>query len=107
MTGRSLKAGPATRSGGRRARTRQELLVAAARVLAEKGLHETKIADIAAAADVGVGTFYLYFPTKDALFDAVVEDTVAHLKEVLDAARDAAPAPIARVRASNEPFCRF
>ena len=41
-----------------------------------KGLHDTKIADIAAAADVGVGTFYLHFDTKEALFDALVEDAV-------------------------------
>jgi AcrR family transcriptional regulator len=76
-------------------------------VLADKGFSATKIADIAAAADVGVGTFYLYFPTKDALFDAVVEDTVARLKEALDAARAGAPDPLARVRATNAAFCRF
>src|SRR6266446_5494082 len=35
----------------RRERTRQELLAAATRVLAEKGLHETKVTDIAVAAN--------------------------------------------------------
>jgi len=55
----------------RRERTRQDLLAAATRVLAEKGLHRTKIADIAAAADVGVGTFYLHFPDKDSLRQCV------------------------------------
>src|SRR5881397_4076583 len=64
----------------RRERTRQELLAAATRVLAEKGLDRTKVTDIAAAADVGVGTFYLHFPDKEALFDAVVEETVRRLK---------------------------
>ena len=59
----------------RRERTRRDLLASATRVLAKKGLHDTKVADIAAAADIGVGTFYLHFPTKDALFDAVVEET--------------------------------
>ena len=91
----------------RRERTRQELLAAATRVLAEKGLHDTKVADIAAAADVGVGTFYLYFPTKDALFDAVVEETVRRLKETVDRARTAARDPVERVRAANAALCRF
>jgi AcrR family transcriptional regulator len=107
MNERSLRAVPGNRFERRRERTRQDLLAAAARVLAEKGLSATKIADIAAAADVGVGTFYLYFPTKDALFDAVVEDTVAHLKEAIDAARASSPDPLARVRATNAAFCHF
>ena len=64
----------------RKARTRDDLIAAATRVLAEKGLHGTKIADIAAAADVGVGTFYLHFATKDALYDALVEDAATRLK---------------------------
>src|SRR5213083_2000012 len=80
----------------RREHTRQELLAAATRVLAEKGLDRTKITDIAAAADVGVGTFYLHFPDKEALFDAVVEETVRRLKATVDAAREKARGPLAR-----------
>jgi len=91
----------------RRERTRQDLLTAATRVLAAKGLHRTKIADIAAAADVGVGTFYLHFPDKETLFDAVVEDTVHRLKTTVDAARSKARTPVDKVRASNVAFLRF
>ena len=91
----------------RRERTRQELLAAAERVLADKGLHETKISDIAAAADVGVGTFYLHFPTKDALFDAVVEDTMRRFKAAVDDARRSVDDPIEQMRAANAAFCRF
>src|SRR6185295_14834077 len=95
-----MKAGSAAvatnRFERRRERTRQELLGAAARVLAEKGLHQTKISDIAAAADVGVGTFYLHFPTKEALFDAVVDE-----------ARRSAPDPVAKLRAADAAFFRF
>src|SRR5213595_2345465 len=90
----------------RRERTRQELL-AAARVLAEKGLHETKVTDIAAAADVGVGTFYLHFPDKETLFDAVVEETVRRLKATVDAAREKARGPLEKVEAANRAFFRF
>ena len=91
----------------RRERTRQELLAAATRVLAEKGLDRTKITDIAAAADVGVGTFYLHFPDKEALFDAVVEETVRRLKATVDAAREKARGPLAKVQAANRAFFRF
>ena len=103
----SLRVATTTRVERRRERTRRDLLAAAVRVLAKKGLHDTKVADIAAAADIGVGTFYLHFPTKDALFDAVVEDTVVRLKATIDEARAAAPDAVARIRAANAAFCRF
>src|SRR5437763_12674017 len=91
----------------RRERTRQELLAAATRVLAEKGLERTKVTDIAAAADVGVGTFYLHFPDKETLFDAVVEETVRRLKATVDAAREKARGPLEKVEAANRAFFRF
>src|SRR4029077_9339981 len=80
---------------------------AAARVLADKGFHDTTVADIAAAADIGVGTFYLHFPTKDALFDSVVEETVDRLKAAVDAARDASTGPVEKMTTANAAFCRF
>jgi len=91
----------------RKERTRQDLLGAAVRVLARKGFHDTKITDIATEADVGVGTFYLHFETKDALFDALVDDTVRRLKAAVDEARLAVPGPIERLRSGNDAFCRF
>src|SRR5262245_46759682 len=108
MKPKSLAVVPApNRFERRKERTRQELLRAAVRVLAERGFHDTKIADIAAAADVGVGTFYLHFETKDALFDALVEDTVRRLKAAIDDARHAVPDPIEQTRRANAAFCRF
>src|SRR6185369_6466926 len=98
---------PSNRFERRRERTRQDLLGAAERVLADKGLHHTKISDIAAAADVGVGTFYLHFPTKEALFDAVVEDTMRRFKATIDTARMSTDDPIGQMRAANAAFCRF
>jgi AcrR family transcriptional regulator len=91
----------------RRERTRHELLAAATRVLAERGFHRTKVADIAAAADVGVGTFYLHFPDKEALFDAVVEETVRRLKTAVDAARARETTAVGKVEAANAAFFRF
>jgi AcrR family transcriptional regulator len=96
-----------TRFARRRERTRQDLLDAATGVLAEKGLHETKVSDIAAAADVGVGTFYLHFQTKEALFDAVVEDTVTRLKATVDAARAHGKSAVEKLRLANAALFRF
>src|SRR5438046_10715417 len=72
----------------RRQRTRSELVTAATRVLARKGFHETKVTDIAAAADVGVGTFYLHFRDKEAPFHAVVARTAARMTANDEAARE-------------------
>jgi AcrR family transcriptional regulator len=108
MNQKSLAIAPrGTRFARRKARTRHELLGAAVRVLSDKGFHDTKIADIAEEADVGVGTFYLHFDTKDALFDALVDETVRRLKSATDDAERGARDPIDRIRRANTAFCRF
>ncbi len=50
-------------SGGRR----EQLLAAAREVLAEHGYERTTVSSIATRANVAQGTFYLYFPSKEAL----------------------------------------
>jgi AcrR family transcriptional regulator len=98
---------PGNRLTRRRERTRRDLLRAAKQVLAAKGYHRAKISDIAAAADVGVGTFYLYYPTKESLFLELVEDTAQQLKEAVDAARAQATDPVATATLGCEAFFRF
>ncbi len=44
---------------------RQKILLAALRVIAKKGLASTRMSDIAEAADVGKGTLYEYFRSKE------------------------------------------
>jgi len=91
----------------RKEKTRQELLIAAKQVLAEKGYHNTKIADIARIADIGVGTFYLYYPTKETLFLELVEETSRLLKQEIDAARAEVESPSEKIRVANRTFFRF
>jgi AcrR family transcriptional regulator len=91
----------------RKERTRQELLTAAKTVLAKKGYHNAKITDIAAAADIGVGTFYLYYPTKDALFLELVEETARALREEIDQARARVDGLAEKIHAANLAFFRF
>lgn len=96
-----------SRQDRRRAKTRSALLAAAKRLLATKGFHATKIADIAAAADVGTGTFYLYFPTKDALFADLVRETAVAASEAIATAKAAHTNFAERARVGNETFFRF
>src|SRR5262249_23354632 len=103
----SLNRSSSNRFERRKQRTRAELVAAATCVLARQGLQSTKIADIAAAADVGVGTFYLHFDTKEALYAALVEDAVRRLKAAIDAAREGLDDPVAESRAATGAMCRF
>jgi AcrR family transcriptional regulator len=55
-------------------RTRQRVLEAAEAVFAEHGYHDASIVKITEAAGVGQGTFYLYFSSKQEVFDELVRD---------------------------------
>lgn len=70
-----------SRGARRRARTRSDLLAAARKVFAEHGYHEASIADITGGADVGVGTFYLHFRDKDAIFNTLIEEQYMHIRQ--------------------------
>lgn len=54
-----------------------EIVEAALAVFAEKGFAAAKLDEIARRAGVSKGALYLYFPTKEALFRAVVEQAIA------------------------------
>jgi AcrR family transcriptional regulator len=54
----------------------QQILDAALSVFAEHGIDAAKLEEIAARAGVSKGTIYLYFPSKEELFRAVVRQKV-------------------------------
>ena len=49
------------------------IIVAAVKLFSESGFDTTRVADVAAEAEVPVGTVYKYFADKDALLAAIVE----------------------------------
>ena len=53
-------------------RTRNRLLVAAEESFGENGFHTSSIGDITRRASVALGTFYVYFDSKDEVFRALV-----------------------------------
>jgi AcrR family transcriptional regulator len=61
-------------------RNREKLLEAAESVFASQGI-AVPIDEIARAAGVGAGTVYRHFPTKEALFEAIVMNRLERLVE--------------------------
>jgi AcrR family transcriptional regulator len=61
-------------------RNREKVLDAARAAFAEHG-REAQMDDVARRAEVGVGTVYRHFPTKEALLVALAEDTFARIAE--------------------------
>lgn len=55
-------------------RTRRKLLDAATLEFGEKGFHEASISSITRQAGVALGSFYTYFESKEAIFQALVRD---------------------------------
>jgi len=70
-----------------RERRRQEILIAARRVFAVKGLYKATMEDIAQAAELSAGTLYLYFRNKDELVVSlsvkILEFMTIRLQDVL------------------------
>lgn len=70
--GHTLPSQPGRRERRRR-ETRERIFRAALRLFAKRGFLATKIEDITEAADVGKGTFFNYFPSKEHLLVAFAE----------------------------------
>ena len=88
-------------------RTLRKLLDAAAVEFGERGFHDASISGITARAGTALGSFYTYFDSKDAIFQALVRDMSEAVKV---AARDALAQPasaIERERAALTAFLRF
>jgi AcrR family transcriptional regulator len=69
-----------TRVDRRKRQTRKRIFNAAMELFVKNGLEETTVAEIADAADIGKGTFFTYFPTKESIF----ADVSARLVEAMD-----------------------
>jgi AcrR family transcriptional regulator len=67
----------------RKADSRQRLMAAARALFIERGYHATRPQDIARAADVGHGTFYLHFADKRACFLAFAEEARRELERFM------------------------
>lgn len=76
---------------GRSRATVEAVLSAAARILEDQGLSGFNTNAIAERAGVSVGSLYQYFPSKDAILVALMEQSLTLFYEDLSAAIDRAP----------------
>jgi AcrR family transcriptional regulator len=92
----ALSTGLPDRRQRRSAELRERLFRAALELFGEKGFAETTVEDITDAADVGKGTFFNYFPSKDHILLAFGEMQLGKLEAAVNTARS-----------TNEPMPHF
>ena len=78
---------PSSRRERRSLELRERLFRSALELFAQKGFAETTVEDITNAADVGKGTFFNYFPSKDHMLLAFGEMQLAKLRDAVEEAR--------------------
>jgi len=61
--------------------TRERIIKAAAKEFAEKGFYNTQISHIVESAGVARGTFYIYFKSKEEIFEEILKKVVEELRK--------------------------
>ena len=70
----------------RKARTRHALIEAAVRLIAEGRGDRASIQEITETADIGFGSFYNHFDSKEQLFQAAAEEVMERWGQMIDRA---------------------
>ena len=81
---------------------RRQIIEAAKSVFADSGYHGASINAIIERAQIARGTFYLYFESKAAVFDSILDQAMADLRariHRIEVEDPAAPAPQVQLRA--------
>jgi AcrR family transcriptional regulator len=71
----------------RKARTRQALIDAAVRLIGEGSGDRASIQEITEEADIGLGSFYNHFDSKEQLFQTASEEVLERWAQLIDRAR--------------------
>jgi len=79
-------AASANRLDRRKARTRQALIDAAVRLIADGRSERASIQEITEAADIGFGSFYNHFDSKEQLFQTASEEVLEQWGQMIDRA---------------------
>lgn len=97
-----------TRRERKKEETKERILTAAFELFRKKGVEATTVEEISEKADVAKGTFFNYFPRKEAVFSYLSETWVADAEEQAAEILAAGRAPMwARVRDMFIGFARF
>lgn len=95
---------PATARG---VATRRKLMDAAEKEFGDKGFHAASVSSITTRADVGQGTFYLYFHSKEEIFTTLVQEIGHALRKHTARAVNRVHPRMAAERAGLEAFLEF
>ena len=90
-----------------RTRRQEEILEAAAKLFAQRGYADANTQDLADLLQVGKGTIYRYFPTKQELFLAAVDRLMRRLKETIDAAMEGIDDTFERMAVGVRTYLRY
>src|SRR5258708_34205745 len=88
-------------------RTLRKILDAARDEFGERGFSDSSIVAITQRAGVALGTFYTYFDSKEAVFQALVRDMSAQVRDKVAPALEDAKDAIDGERRALEAFLRF
>jgi len=88
-------------------RTMRKILDAARDEFGERGFADSSIVGITQRAGVALGTFYTYFDSKEALFQALVRDMSAQVRDNVGPALAQGKDALDRERRALEAFLRF
>jgi AcrR family transcriptional regulator len=80
---------PLNRTQKRQKETRERIFRVAMALFREKGFENTTVAEISEAADVGKGTFFTYFPTKEAIFRQPGEMAIQQMAQLIQEGTEA------------------
>src|SRR5262252_2533188 len=73
----------------RKEETRKQIFQAAMKLFGKKGVFATTVEEITEAADVGKGTFFNYFPSKEAILSALAERQLEIIDRAVEKAANA------------------
>jgi AcrR family transcriptional regulator len=94
------------RHARRREATRSKLIEAATTLFARQGVDNTRIQEITEEADVGFGSFYNHFESKEAIAEAVLVETVLAQGAEIDALTSQLEDPAETISAAHRTFVR-
>ena len=95
------------RRGTKGDRSRRRILDAAEKAFADLGFHAASIVKITEAAGVAQGTFYIYFESKQAVFEEVLLDLNHRVRQAMAEGAAGATSRVEAERGGFEGFFRF
>jgi AcrR family transcriptional regulator len=104
VTVRATPEPPPTRGARRRAQTRARLLDAARTLFARQGVDATAIAEITDEADVGFGSFYNHFASKEEIVEVVLSESLEAQAKIVDALTESLEDPAEIVAVAHRYF---